>query len=854
MASYQRVALYILFDALERDLVQQIRSLSVEGGLLVPEEREKAIRRLERREDCGYDLSSDLDLLYGLDLGEKFQVLLRHKVSFDEASRAYYLALKQSIDRSIPIRNHIMHGRQLTVNEHVFALDFAQSLLRNKSFWPALHKSYIQYTDDPTAFVATSVRFLDDPTYGDVLNNLPVPDYDDTGFLPRPELERELKKKLAGRHPVITVLGEGGNGKTALALRVLYGLVQSHDHEFDAIIWVTAKTAELTVAGVREIENVATGALDIISQAAAVENGGSTPLERLTNLLAENKVLLVIDNYETVVGDDIARLAEDVPGKSKILFTSRLPIGGDLTVLVNELSPADGLIYFRRLVQAYGVARLTSLDAAQIDRLLARLNYKPLLIKWLVLGVQSGLDADTISMSPDTAMRFCLDNVILTLAPEAQAVIFVLATLPVATTPSVIEHISPLTGVNVNDGLAQLSRFGLVDVEISDTGEKLYRVKSFSRSFIHRLIKPKPEVSDRLMERYRQLDVDFNLSRNQARHNPYSSKNIRTDSRSRMVIAKKLMEAGRFAAEGELELAEQIIIEAKVLDPTFFETHRVEAFVAQQQNDFSRALAAFETAITLAPDEPQLYFFAGALLLRLSDNDRAATYLAQAHDRDPEAAIIHREIARNEMIRGNYDVAQQFVSRCLSVKLVSPRDKTISADLQIQLYIRQAEHYLRGGDYEASSLILRELLNFLISINLKIVDGLMETHLFKVNSTMRAIDRQEFGNLNVAALRDFLVQHFSNFDPGTEIGQAQPTAAGIYIGTMQEAGRNPNFGFLDGSRGMVTFVHRRTVDPNIWSWMLAGRAVSFDVEPFDGRERACNVAMIADGPEMLAGE
>jgi LuxR family glucitol operon transcriptional activator len=74
----------------------------------------------------------------------------------------------------------------------------------------ALDHAFKSFESDPKAFIASAMDLLDvEPTSG-ALHNLPEPDYDDTGFLPRPELERELRKKLAGRNPVVTVLGDGG--------------------------------------------------------------------------------------------------------------------------------------------------------------------------------------------------------------------------------------------------------------------------------------------------------------------------------------------------------------------------------------------------------------------------------------------------------------------------------------------------------------------------------------------------------------------------------------------------------------------------------------------------------------------
>lgn len=69
MASYQRVALFLFFDAIERDLVSRIRAACGLDchDILTLEEREKARNRLQSR--GGEIGTSDGDLLHGLDLG-----------------------------------------------------------------------------------------------------------------------------------------------------------------------------------------------------------------------------------------------------------------------------------------------------------------------------------------------------------------------------------------------------------------------------------------------------------------------------------------------------------------------------------------------------------------------------------------------------------------------------------------------------------------------------------------------------------------------------------------------------------------------------------------------------------------
>jgi LuxR family glucitol operon transcriptional activator len=171
MSSYQRVALFILFDSLERDLVERIRALPLDDSpFLTSDERGRATLRLERREGVIVDKTDDLSLLPGLDLGEKYQVLMRNKGLLDLAALNYYSSLHSQLDRAIPTRNAVMHGRPLTTTEFALGFSLANDFVKHPVYWPHLAETFETYNKDPEQFIRSSITLLDDEPSGETLH------------------------------------------------------------------------------------------------------------------------------------------------------------------------------------------------------------------------------------------------------------------------------------------------------------------------------------------------------------------------------------------------------------------------------------------------------------------------------------------------------------------------------------------------------------------------------------------------------------------------------------------------------------------------------------------------------------
>ncbi|MCI0435944.1 MAG: NB-ARC domain-containing protein [Gemmatimonadetes bacterium] len=122
----------------------------------------------------------------------------------------------------------------------------------------------------------------------------------------RPELESELRARLEDRnHPIITLHGGGGIGKTALALRIAHDLALVRDPLFDEVIWFSARDVDLALHGPRDVrpavlnlEMIATVYGSLFNSASTIQ--GFSAALRMADPQTSKGKLFVFDNCETL--------------------------------------------------------------------------------------------------------------------------------------------------------------------------------------------------------------------------------------------------------------------------------------------------------------------------------------------------------------------------------------------------------------------------------------------------------------------------------------------------------------------------------------------------------------------------
>lgn len=145
-------------------------------------------------------------------------------------------------------------------------------------------------------------------------------------LLGRKDNFNRVMEGLRSRYPLIAIEGFAGVGKTSLAVEVGHACLTSPGQDdsgavvFDYVVWISAKDRPEQKRWLGDVLNVTAKTL---SFPAITQRPVEERKPEVEALLRTYKVLLIIDNFETMNDPDLVTWLEQVPEPSKILITTR---------------------------------------------------------------------------------------------------------------------------------------------------------------------------------------------------------------------------------------------------------------------------------------------------------------------------------------------------------------------------------------------------------------------------------------------------------------------------------------------------------------------------------------------------
>ena len=320
-------------------------------------------------------------------------------------------------------------------------------------------------------------------SFGDAFANVPPKRQD---YVPRLDLERRVERELldSERHPIVSLTGPGGIGKTSVAIAALHAITEHQDMPFEVVLWISARDIDLLETGPKPVAARVVRQVDIAH--AAVEllepEGHHLPgfdaEEYFQSCLARGaagNTLYVLDNFETVQSpaDVFAWIDTHIRPPNKVLITTRIrDFVGDYPIEISGMTEEEAGILVDRQAKRLGIGDL--INSAYKEELISESEGHPYVIRILLGQVgreRRAVRPERIVASSEHILRALFERTYSALGPGSQRVFLLLCSWRVLVPEIGVEAVLLRPGnqrFDVASALDELERFSLVERSVSD--------------------------------------------------------------------------------------------------------------------------------------------------------------------------------------------------------------------------------------------------------------------------------------------------------------------------------------------------------------------------------------------------
>ena len=317
-----------------------------------------------------------------------------------------------------------------------------------------------------------------------VSSNLPPPSY--TTFVMRPAVYQLLCDALAARTPVIALVGMGGIGKTSLARELAGRCLQppvagSKDGvpSFDLVVWVSDKDQP----GRTRLSTVLDLMADVLGVPEATRYSPELKQRHIEQLLRTRRVLLVLDNLESITDNSLIHWLLRLPEPSKALVTTReyraaFHDRGAWRIELGRMTEQEGRTFITQHSRRIGFSNAP--DEMTQHLLLRELGGNPKAIE-VVLGLakRTGRPITQIvqgtSVGSEHELASLMASSWATLSDPERQLVLTLSLFPSSVSDETLAQVAGLDMSQLYDSVQQLSDLALIETEqVADTGEPMF--------------------------------------------------------------------------------------------------------------------------------------------------------------------------------------------------------------------------------------------------------------------------------------------------------------------------------------------------------------------------------------------
>lgn len=319
---------------------------------------------------------------------------------------------------------------------------------------------------------------------GNTFANLPpMP----VGHIPRSSLEARVREELGrtDRHPIVSLTGPGGIGKTTLALAAIAEITKRSPAPYDVILWMSARDIDLLESGPKSVSprvvrkgEIARAAVELLEPRER-HDPGFQPEAYFQAILANGAAgptLFILDNFETLESPaDVFNWVDTyIRLPNKVLITTRFrDFAGDYPIEVRGMTDEEALRLIDQEAARLGIPDLLGADYK--DELIKESDGHPYVIKILLGRVATerrAVKPERIVAGADQLLTALFERTYEALSPAGQRVFLLLCSWRVFLPAVAVEAVSLRPGnerFDVTSALAELQRFSLVEEIVPQT-------------------------------------------------------------------------------------------------------------------------------------------------------------------------------------------------------------------------------------------------------------------------------------------------------------------------------------------------------------------------------------------------
>lgn len=751
-----RMTAYALISSLEEDLRGLVKEYIIDESSINKELRERAKIRIEK--DIG-GIFEDIELrelIDYFDLGDTFQTINSNKEIFPDNVIKTIKHFTRELETLVSVRNRVMHIRPLNFDDLPNVTNFCESLIDfdTNISWQSISDTLNKIKRNPSFVLSLNITNLDDDNV--INHNLPMPDFDETGLIGRDQEIEQIKKLCYGSFPVISIVGEGGVGKSALALKVAYELIEDKK-SFDAVVWVTSKTTQITLHEIREIKGAINTSLGVIQEIGAQVMGDNSKdyaytFDEVIEYLATFKIALFIDNLETIMDENIKRFVGSLPPGSKIIITSRIGLGAyEYPIKLQGIEEKYASQLLRMVAKIRSVNAISTLPEKKLRDYVNRMHRNPSYIKWFVSSVNTGMSIETVLQNSGSFLDFCMSNVYQYLSKDAQQITTSMQCASGHMGLPELAYLNDFDSIRVQEAILELMSTNMLsqrsDAKNSSV-KTMYQLSELARSYLSKHHKPSNTFQKKIRDKRNKLNSLFERQMNQNTSDKYAPFNIQFREKSDRVIVKELQTIYGLINNSVYDEAINRLDEAHRLAPDYFEVARFKAYLFQKIGNTSDAREQYELAILLSPETPQLHYWFGKFLQVSEENiNEAVDNFEKAYELDPKSHLVSVTLARGYLFQNDFEKAQKILN--LLEDSISQADDFIHKtyyDSKVQLNYRRADALFQRSNYKESLSYLEKMADVFNAIPTNFKDRYIRKKLKKCKYITSRLSNELQGN------------------------------------------------------------------------------------------------------------